>query len=105
MNYLFLAAKFCLRFSSFHRIRTQVKHFDLAILNSNLNLKLHNFNIAVPKFMISTLLKAVLVHLIFVSYPMLRMTHPSRNFFALFLLCAFMQVCKAKSAALRVFSS
>ena len=28
-----------------------------------------------------------------VSYPMLRMTHPSRNFFVLSLLCVLMLVC------------
>jgi hypothetical protein len=35
-----------------------------------------------------------------VSYPMLRMTHPSRNLFVLSLFCVFMHVCKAKSAGL-----
>ncbi len=35
-----------------------------------------------------------------VSYPMVRMTHPSRNFFVLSLFCVFMYVCKSKSAGL-----
>jgi len=41
---------------------------------------------------------------IFVRYPMLRMTHPSRHFFIFSLCSVFMHVCKAKSAgrALRV---
>ncbi len=35
-----------------------------------------------------------------VSYPMLRMTYLSRNFFVLSLFCVLMHVCKAKSAGL-----
>jgi len=39
-----------------------------------------------------------------VSYPKLSMTHPSRNFFVLSVLCVLMHVCKAKSTGLREFS-
>jgi hypothetical protein len=39
-----------------------------------------------------------------VSYPMIGMTHPSRNFFVLSLFCVFMQVCKATGAGLGEFS-
>jgi hypothetical protein len=35
-----------------------------------------------------------------VSYPTIGMTHPSRNFFVLFLFCIFMHVCAAKSAGI-----
>jgi hypothetical protein len=35
-----------------------------------------------------------------VSYPMLRRTHPSRNFFVPSLFCVFMHAHKAKSAGL-----
>jgi len=35
-----------------------------------------------------------------VGYPMLRMTHPSRNFFVLSLLCVFIHVCEPKNAGL-----